>query len=76
MLPSEPLASPAAASFDAPLDMLTTCHQKVLRFCARHLEDHMVPKIVEFRDSLPRTDSGKASRRLAATPANPTGSNR
>ena len=35
MLPSEPLASPAAASFDAPLDMLTTCHQKVLRFCAQ-----------------------------------------
>ena len=48
--------------------------REVLRFCARHLEDHMVPKIVEFRESLPRTDSGKASRRLAATSANPTGS--
>ena len=46
----------------------------VLRFCARHLEDHMVPKSVEFRDALPKTDSGKASRRLAALPANPTGS--
>ncbi len=39
----------------------------VLRFCAQNLEDHMVPKSVEFRTSLPRTDSGKASRRLAAT---------
>ncbi|WP_136660576.1 class I adenylate-forming enzyme family protein [Nitratireductor sp. XY-223] len=36
----------------------------VLRHCARHLEDFMVPKQVEFRDSLPKTDSGKISRRL------------
>ena len=35
MLPSEPFASPAAASFDTPLDMLTSCHQKVLRCCAQ-----------------------------------------
>lgn len=48
--------------------------REVLRFCARHLEDHMVPKSVEFRDALPKTESGKASRRLAALPANPTGS--
>jgi len=48
--------------------------REVLRFCARHLEDHMVPKMIEFRDALPKTDSGKASRRLAALPANPTGS--
>jgi long-chain acyl-CoA synthetase len=34
----------------------------------------MVPKLVEFRDALPKTDSGKASRRLAAEPANTTGS--
>jgi amino acid adenylation domain-containing protein len=31
----------------------------VLRHCARHLEDFMVPKNVEFRDSLPKTSSGK-----------------
>lgn len=36
----------------------------VLRHCARHLEDFMVPKQVEFRASLPKTDSGKISRRL------------
>ena len=39
----------------------------ILRFCAQNLEDHMVPKVVEFRDALPRTDTGKASRRLALT---------
>jgi amino acid adenylation domain-containing protein len=31
----------------------------VLRHCARHLEDFMVPKYVEFRDALPKTSSGK-----------------
>lgn len=46
----------------------------VMRFCAQNLEDHMVPKTVEFRDFLPRTESGKASRRLAAEPASMTGS--
>jgi long-chain acyl-CoA synthetase len=29
------------------------------RFCARNLEDFMVPKIVEFRESLPKTETGK-----------------
>ncbi|MGD1997039.1 MAG: AMP-binding protein, partial [Anaerolineae bacterium] len=31
----------------------------VLRHCTQHLEDFMVPQRVEFRDSLPKTSSGK-----------------
>jgi len=42
-----------------------TAHD-VIRHCARHLEDFMVPKLVEFRDALPKTESGKISRRLVA----------
>ena len=38
--------------------------QDVIRHCAKHLEEFMIPKLVEFRDSLPKTDSGKISRRL------------
>ena len=38
--------------------------QDVIRHCARHLEEFMIPKFVEFRDALPKTDSGKISRRL------------
>ncbi len=38
----------------------------IIRHCAAHLEDFMVPKIVEFRSELPKTDTGKVSRRLAA----------
>jgi amino acid adenylation domain-containing protein len=38
----------------------------VTRHCAKYLEDYMVPKIVEFRPALPKTDTGKISRRLVA----------
>jgi long-chain acyl-CoA synthetase len=38
----------------------------VLRHCARRLEDFMVPKYVEFRESLPVTATGKISRRMVA----------
>jgi len=41
----------------------------IIRHCANHLEDFMVPKFVEFRDGLPKTDSGKISRRLVAAGA-------
>lgn len=37
--------------------------QAVIRHCAAVLEDFMVPKSVEFRDALPKTESGKISRR-------------
>lgn len=38
--------------------------EEIMRHCARFLEDYMVPKLVEFRPSLPKTESGKISRRL------------
>ncbi|WVT77027.1 AMP-binding protein (plasmid) [Sinorhizobium chiapasense] len=43
----------------------------IIRHCARHLEDFMVPKFVEFRTELPKTDTGKVSRRLAAETMEP-----
>jgi len=36
--------------------------QDILRHCRRHLESFMVPHVIEFRESLPKTDSGKISR--------------
>ncbi|HEX2720677.1 MAG TPA: AMP-binding protein, partial [Candidatus Deferrimicrobium sp.] len=35
---------------------------EVLAHCRAHLEDHLVPKYVEFRDELPKTTSGKIHR--------------
>jgi acyl-coenzyme A synthetase/AMP-(fatty) acid ligase len=32
---------------------------QVLAYCRANLEDFMVPKFVEFREELPKTDSGK-----------------
>jgi acyl-CoA ligase (AMP-forming) (exosortase A-associated) len=43
--------------------------QDVLRHCALHLEDFMVPKKVEFRDKLPRTPTGKIDKRQLALDA-------
>jgi len=42
----------------------------VLRHCAARLEDFMVPKLVEFRPSLPKTANGKSDKKaLSAAPA-------
>ncbi len=35
----------------------------ILRYCAQHLEDFMVPREVEFREELPKTESGKIRKR-------------
>lgn len=40
--------------------------EAVMRHCAQSLEDFMVPKFVEFRPALPKTATGKISRRLLA----------
>ncbi|MEZ5786957.1 MAG: AMP-binding protein [Xanthobacteraceae bacterium] len=47
-------------------DTLTA--QDVQRHCARHLEDFMVPKHIEFRDALPKSENGKIDRRALAAP--------
>jgi amino acid adenylation domain-containing protein len=44
----------------------TLTANEVLAHCRKHLEDLMVPKIVEFRDELPKTSSGKLTRRQPA----------
>ena len=49
----------------------TLSAEDVIRHCARHLEDFMVPKHVEFRDALPKSDNGKISRREVAAGACP-----
>ncbi len=43
--------------------------KEILRHCAQRLEDFMVPKVVEIRDSLPRTTTGKISKRLLGAAA-------
>lgn len=35
---------------------------EVLAYCRAHLEDYMIPKVVEFRKSIPKSPSGKIRR--------------
>ena len=37
--------------------------KEILRYCAKHLEEFMVPKLVEFRTSMPRTSNGKIDKK-------------
>ncbi|MEW6264703.1 MAG: AMP-binding protein [Thermodesulfobacteriota bacterium] len=37
--------------------------EEIIEFCKKHLAHYKVPKIVEFRGELPKTDVGKVSRR-------------
>lgn len=37
---------------------------EILRRCREKLEDFMIPKLIEFQASLPKTDSGKISKRM------------
>ena len=37
--------------------------EDIIAFCSQNLAHYKVPKIVEFRGELPKTDVGKVSRR-------------
>jgi len=47
---------------------VTLTEQAVLRHCAARLEDFMVPRVVEFVDDFPVTESGKIRRASPAPP--------
>lgn len=53
----------AVKAFIVPVEGKTLTAKEVLHHCARRLESFMVPKQIEFRDSLPKTSSNKISRR-------------
>lgn len=62
---ADPVLGHAVAALVVTSDKQLT-ESAVIRYCAGQLEDFMVPKRVEIRDALPRTDTGKVSRNKAA----------
>jgi acyl-CoA synthetase (AMP-forming)/AMP-acid ligase II len=62
----DPVLGQAVKAIIAPREGCELTEQEVLRHCARHLEDFMVPKRVEFRSTLPRTATGKIDKRQLA----------
>jgi long-chain acyl-CoA synthetase len=61
----DPVLGQAIAAIVVLSDPALT-EREIIKHCAAHLEDFMVPRLIEFRDELPKTDTGKVSRRLAA----------
>jgi len=59
----DPLLGQAIKAYVVSKDGVGLTEKQVLRHCAAHLEDFTVPKYVEFCDSLPKTPSGKISKR-------------
>jgi len=68
----DPILGSAIKALIVPKQGASVTAQDILRHCAGRLEDFMVPKIVEFRSSLPRTESGKVNKRaIAEAPSEP-----
>ncbi len=59
----------AVKALVVPRKGVTLTVKDVLRHCREHLEDFMIPKHVEIRPTLPRTDTGKVDKRRLAIPA-------
>jgi acyl-CoA synthetase (AMP-forming)/AMP-acid ligase II len=58
----DPILGMAIRAVIVPTEEGVLTERDVLTHCARTLEDFMVPKCVEFRSELPKTDSGKIHR--------------
>jgi long-chain acyl-CoA synthetase len=41
----------------------TISEREIMAHCSRHLEDFMIPKFIEMRESLPKTSSGKITKK-------------
>lgn len=54
----DPVLGEAVKAF-LVLDGVELTEAQILAYCRAHLEDFMVPKLVEFRAALPKTSSGK-----------------
>lgn len=61
-IPDELIGNRIAAVI-VPLSKGTIRKEDVIRYCATRLPRYMIPEIIEFRDSLPMTSSGKVDRK-------------
>lgn len=55
----DPVLGEAVKAFVVTKNGSPVTKKDVLRHCSMHLEDYMVPKLVEFAAELPKTDTGK-----------------
>ncbi len=62
----DPLIGNRISVIIAPLTPGKIRKDDVLNYCSRHLPRYMMPELIEFRDSLPATSSGKIDRQRLA----------
>ena len=62
----DPVLGQAIKAFVALEPGAALSMEDVIRHAAKHLEDFMVPKTVEFRAELPKSENGKINRRMIA----------
>ena len=55
----DPILGQAIKAFVVLTEGSTLGEKDILRHCRAHLEDFMIPQIIEFRDVLPKNPSGK-----------------
>jgi amino acid adenylation domain-containing protein len=60
---SDPVLGQAIKAFVVVTEGNSLTDKQVLAHCRAHLEDYMVPKHVEFRSELPKTSSGKITKK-------------
>ena len=60
---ADPVLGQAIKAFLVLADGHTLTTGQVLAHCRAHLEDYMVPQQVEFRSELPKTSSGKITKK-------------
>jgi long-chain acyl-CoA synthetase len=60
---SDEILGQAVKAFIQVKEGIVLTEKDVLRHCSRHLEDFMMPKIIEFRAVLPKTANGKINKR-------------
>jgi len=60
---ADDVAGETVAASVTPAEGASLTSDAIRRHCLAHLEGYMVPKIVEIRETLPTTSSGKVSRR-------------
>jgi acyl-coenzyme A synthetase/AMP-(fatty) acid ligase len=58
----DPILGEAIKAFIVAPDAALT-EKAVMRHCRANMEDYMVPQIIEFRDELPKTSSGKITKK-------------
>jgi amino acid adenylation domain-containing protein len=63
---ADPLLGQAVKALVVLAPGAAAAEKELLRHCASRLEDFMVPKLIEIRESLPKTGNGKVNKRLLA----------